>query len=98
MVVDGGELAVHDEGPGIPADERAAVFDRFHRVEASRTMPGSGLGLAIVRQVVEAHGGTVFVDDSSAGGARVGFRLPTTPPGFRDPGMEAGASGSRQSG
>jgi two-component system, OmpR family, sensor histidine kinase MprB len=77
VVIDGGRLAVHDRGPGIPEGERAAVFDRFHRVESSRTLPGSGLGLAIVRQVAEAHGGTVFVEESPDGGAAVGFVLPT---------------------
>ena len=75
--INGGRLVVHDQGPGIPADERTAVFDRFHRVESSRTLPGSGLGLAIVRQVVEAHGGTVFAEESPDGGAAVGFVLPT---------------------
>ncbi len=75
--ISGGQLVVHDQGPGIPAEEREAVFDRFHRVEAGRSLPGSGLGLAIVRQVAEAHGGTVFSDQSPDGGAAVGFRIPT---------------------
>ena len=73
----GGRLAVHDAGSGIPVEERVAVFDRFHRVESTRTLPGSGLGLAIVRQVAEAHGGTVFAEESPDGGAAVGFVLPT---------------------
>lgn len=77
VVVRGGELEVCDEGPGIPVEEREAVFDRFHRVEASRSLPGSGLGLAIVRQVAEAHDGDVFVRGASDGGAVVGFRVPT---------------------
>jgi two-component system, OmpR family, sensor histidine kinase MprB len=75
--ITGGRLAVHDQGPGIAEDEREAVFERFHRVESNRTLPGSGLGLAIVRQVAEAHGGSVFVEESPDGGAAVGFRLPT---------------------
>jgi two-component system, OmpR family, sensor histidine kinase MprB len=75
--VGGGRVVVHDRGPGIPVDEREAVFDRFHRTESSRSLPGSGLGLAIVRQVIEAHGGEVFVETSPDGGAAVGFRLPT---------------------
>lgn len=75
--VDGGSITVHDSGPGIPAEERAKVFDRFHRVEATRTMPGSGLGLSIVRQVAEAHGGSVSAGDSPLGGASVGFSVPT---------------------
>lgn len=75
--IGGGRLVVHDQGPGIPVDEREAVFDRFHRMESSRSRPGSGLGLAIVRQIVDVHGGEVFVETSSDGGAAVGFRLPT---------------------
>ncbi|MEL7206693.1 MAG: HAMP domain-containing sensor histidine kinase [Actinomycetota bacterium] len=72
----GGRVVVSDHGPGIPEAERAAVFDRFARTDQARTMPGSGLGLAIVRQIVEEHGGTVFVDDAPGGGAAVGFTLP----------------------
>jgi len=77
VVVDGGGVTVHDAGPGIPVEERESVFDRFHRVEATRTLPGSGLGLAIVRQVAEAHGGTVGAAASPDGGAAVGFTIPT---------------------
>ncbi|MEM7142240.1 MAG: ATP-binding protein [Actinomycetota bacterium] len=76
VAIDGGTLTVHDQGPGIPVEERAIIFDRFHRVEASRTLPGSGLGLSIVRQVADAHDGTVFADASPDGGAAIGFTLP----------------------
>lgn len=78
--IDGGSLTVHDAGPGIPADQRERIFDRFHRIESSRTLPGSGLGLAIVRQVAEAHDGTVTAADSPDGGAAVSLRLPTIDP------------------
>jgi two-component system sensor histidine kinase MprB len=77
VVIEGGSVVVHDRGPGIPVVDRALVFDRFHRVESTRTLPGSGLGLAIVRQVAEAHGGTAWADASPDGGAAVGFRVPT---------------------
>ena len=77
VIVDGGAITVLDAGPGIPEAERSRVFDRFHRVEATRTMPGSGLGLAIVRQVAEAHGGSVSATEAPGGGAAVGFVLPT---------------------
>ena len=75
--VDGGRLTVHDRGTGIPPEDRDRIFDRFHRLESSRTLPGSGLGLAIVRQVVDAHGGSVFAGASPDGGAAIGFTIPT---------------------
>lgn len=78
IVVDGGAVSVRDAGPGIPVDERALVFGRFHRSESTQSMPGSGLGLSIVAQIVEVHGGVVWARQSPAGGADVGFRLPTT--------------------
>ena len=55
----GGELQVRDHGPGFADEDRPLVFDRFYRSAAARAMPGAGLGLAIVREVAEAHGGTV---------------------------------------
>jgi len=71
----GGELAVRDHGPGIAAEDRPLVFDRFYRSSAARSMPGSGLGLAIVREVAEAHGGTVAAEEAPGGGALVRLRL-----------------------
>jgi signal transduction histidine kinase len=79
--LDGDEvvLAVDDDGPGIPAGDRDRVFERFARLDESRTAStgGTGLGLAIVREAVEALGGRVTVTDSPLGGARVAVRLPT---------------------
>ena len=60
---------MRDHGPGIAAEDREHVFDRFYRSAAARSMPGSGLGLAIVREVAEAHGGTRH-RGGSAGGRR----------------------------
>ena len=74
---------VSDAGPGIPEAERALVFERFYRREADRSKPGSGLGLSIVAGIVEQHGGTVSVTDSSLGGVRVGFSLPEVVPAHR---------------
>jgi signal transduction histidine kinase len=68
------ELAVEDDGPGIPESERTRVFDRFHRAEARRRS-GSGLGLAIVRAVAEAHAGSATAAASPEGGARVAIAL-----------------------
>jgi two-component system OmpR family sensor kinase len=79
-------IAVEDDGPGIPVEEREAVFDRFHRVghARDRASGGSGLGLSIARSIVEAHGGRISVGDSSLGGARVAFELPGFTPKIRD--------------
>lgn len=75
VVVSGGRVTVRDHGPGIDDVDRDQVFDRFYRSASARSMPGSGLGLSIVKQVVEAHGGTVFAAPVEGGGAVVGFNL-----------------------
>ncbi len=71
-----GEIVVDDAGPGIPADQRDAMFERFRRGVGVQDRPGSGLGLAIVRQDLAAHGGTVQIGDAPGGGCRVVTRLP----------------------
>ena len=70
-----GEVTVRDHGPGIDDEDLPYVFDRFYRATAARGMPGSGLGLAIVRQVAEAHGGTVTAERPEGGGTLMRFRL-----------------------
>ena len=74
--IDAGRVAVGDRGPGISAEDRPYVFDRFYRATATRDAPGSGLGLAIVEEVVRNLGGSVFVEDAAGGGAIVGFTFP----------------------
>ena len=69
-------ISVTDEGPGIPAEEREAVFERFHRTADAAAVPGVGLGLAIVRQLVEQHGGTVVLDSAPGRGSVFTVRLP----------------------
>ncbi|MCW2498044.1 ATP-binding protein [Jatrophihabitans sp.] len=73
-------LTVTDDGPGIPEEERERVFDRFYRVEASRSREsgGTGLGLAIVRDLVRAHRGSVRLLDRADG--RPGLRAVVTLP------------------
>ena len=71
-------LTVQDDGPGIPAEERERVFDRFVRLDADRAREddgGVGLGLAIAAQVARSHGGTLRVADSRSG-ALLELRLP----------------------
>ncbi|MBN9077191.1 MAG: sensor histidine kinase [Rhizobiales bacterium] len=68
-------LTVADDGPGIPPEERARVFERFYRV-AGAVEEGSGLGLAIVREVADNAGGSVRLSDGPAGGLTVEVRLP----------------------
>jgi two-component system, OmpR family, sensor histidine kinase MprB len=75
VTLSGGELRVRDHGPGIAPEDREHVFDRFYRSAAARALPGSGLGLAIVREVAEAHGGTVVAEDAPGGGAILTLRL-----------------------
>ena len=70
VTVRDGDVVVRDHGPGIDADDLPFVFDRFYRAPSARGLPGSGLGLAIVRQVAEAHGGTVTAEPADGGGTR----------------------------
>src|SRR5436190_5186020 len=72
-------VAIDDDGPGIPVQDRRRVFERFTRLDASRTRAqpgGAGLGLALAKAVVERHHGTITVDDAPIGGARFLVTLP----------------------
>ena len=73
-------LSVADDGPGIPAERRADVFERFRRVDEARAVGrgGTGLGLAIARDLVEQHGGTITVDPDYDAGARFVVTLPAS--------------------
>jgi len=78
LEVGDGALVVEDDGPGIAAEDRERVFERFTRLERGRSRDdgGAGLGLALVREIAHHHGGTVSVEDGSLGGARFVVRLP----------------------
>jgi len=78
---DGVRIAVEDQGPGIPADKRELVFERFFRLDESRSRAsgGAGLGLAVVRELVELHGGTIRVEDAAGGGAQVVVEIGSDP-------------------
>jgi signal transduction histidine kinase len=71
-------LEVEDEGPGVPADERESVWQRFHRLDRDRgtARSGSGLGLAIVREIIARHGGRCWIEEAPGGGARVVVEAP----------------------
>ncbi|WP_405150682.1 HAMP domain-containing histidine kinase [Sphaerisporangium sp. NBC_01403] len=77
------EMAVEDDGDGVPPGDRERIFKRFARSEKSlRVDPqGAGLGLAITREIARAHGGTIHVEDSpTGGGARFVLRIPAIDP------------------
>jgi len=71
-------LVIEDDGPGIPPHERERIFDRFARVEESRSRNagGTGLGLALVQGIVQRHGGQITVGRAGIGGARFEVTLP----------------------
>ncbi|WP_430335480.1 sensor histidine kinase [Rhodococcus sp. ACT016] len=71
-------IAVQDDGPGVPAAQRARIFERFVRLDTPRTREGggTGLGLAIVAEIIAAHGGTVDLVEPEGGGARFVVTLP----------------------
>jgi signal transduction histidine kinase len=71
-------LTIDDDGPGIPATERARVLQRFVRLDDARSRDegGSGLGFSIVDEVVRAHGGSMSIEQSPLGGARIVITLP----------------------
>ncbi|MDR3397232.1 MAG: ATP-binding protein [Pandoraea sp.] len=79
---EGGNIMIYvdDDGEGVPASERARIFEPFHRLDSSRNRAtgGFGLGLAIVRRIALLHGGHVGVDTSPLGGARFTITLPGT--------------------
>ena len=72
------EIAIADRGPGIPDADLSRIFERFYRVDRSRTRDpgGTGLGLSIVRHLVELHGGRVTAVNRPGGGAQFTVRLP----------------------
>lgn len=71
------EVVIEDSGPGIPEQEHPYIFDRFYKVDKSRTSKGSGLGLYICRTILAAHGQRIHVTHSELGGASFIFTLQT---------------------
>jgi signal transduction histidine kinase len=76
----GAVLSVADDGPGVKPEDRDRIFERFVRLEASRTTPGSGLGLSLVSAIARAHGATIELKDGLKRGDGVGLRIVMTFP------------------
>lgn len=72
----GVRFGVKDTGIGIPADDLPRVFERFYRVDKSRTGSGTGLGLSIARHIVEAHGGRIWAESEEGRGSTFFFSIP----------------------
>jgi signal transduction histidine kinase len=72
-------IAVEDQGPGIPVADRERIWSPYVRLRRERSLPyeGSGIGLAVVRELAILHGGSAYVEDAAAGGARFVVELPT---------------------
>jgi len=75
-------VSVSDTGPGIPAEEREQIFEKFRQVDSSNTraMGGTGLGLAIAREIVEMHGGRIWVESRLGQGSTFRMELPVRSP------------------
>lgn len=74
-------VKVLDNGQGMTADELPHLFDRFYQGHTNRHAKGSGLGLYLTRQIIEAHGGTIWAENRSPHGALFAFKLPACPSG-----------------
>ena len=77
---EGVEITVADDGPGVPEAFRERIFEKYQRLESRKTVPGAnrGLGLTFCRLAIEAHGGTIWVDEAPGGGARFRALLPAS--------------------
>jgi len=69
-------VCIEDSGPGIAPDELERIFERFYKVDKSRTGGGTGLGLAIARHIIESHGGRIWAHSQPGSGCRICFSLP----------------------
>ncbi|MDY6936848.1 MAG: ATP-binding protein [Cyanobacteriota bacterium] len=76
-------ISVEDNGPGIPLEYQAKIFDKFVQVKTDRDIGGSGLGLAICQEIVKAHGGTIWVESTPPDGSKFTFTLSAVAPSER---------------
>ncbi len=79
------EIAVSDNGPGLPPGMEQAIFEKFRRGEQQSAKPGMGLGLAICKAIVEAHEGRIWAENRQSGGACFAFTLPLGNPPVVEP-------------
>lgn len=88
---DGDHIRIHvaDRGPGVPADQRERVFEKFYRGGTGRRAAGAGLGLAICRAIAQLHGGRIWVEERAGGGASFQVELPAGEQLARDAGAPA---------
>lgn len=70
------QVCVEDRGPGVPAEVRDHIFDKFYIATANQALAGSGLGLFIARELVELHGGRIWLESPAQDGSRFCFTLP----------------------
>ncbi|MEO5930208.1 MAG: ATP-binding protein [Candidatus Kapaibacterium sp.] len=80
------EFRVRDNGPGIAPGDALHVFEKFYQVRDDQRAGGSGLGLAIVKEIIDAHGGTVWVESAAGQGSSFTFTLPVSPVSLEGPG------------
>ena len=69
-------VSVSDNGPGIPFEDQSKIFDKFVQIKSDKALGGSGLGLTICKEIVRAHGGTIWVDSTPGEGSTFTFTLP----------------------
>jgi NtrC-family two-component system sensor histidine kinase KinB len=69
-------ISVSDDGPGIPFEEQSRIFDKFVQIKSDNALGGTGLGLTICKEIVRAHGGTLWVDSRPGEGSTFTFTLP----------------------
>lgn len=77
-VIGGIRFAVRDSGVGIPAESLSRIFERFYRVDRSRTGSGTGLGLSISKHIIEAHGGKIWAESEEGRGSTFYFEIPAS--------------------
>jgi NtrC-family two-component system sensor histidine kinase KinB len=69
------QVSVSDNGPGIPFEVQSKIFDKFIQIKSNKALGGSGLGLTICKEIVRAHGGTIWVDSNPGEGSTFTFTL-----------------------